>query len=187
MSQPGYPSEKLTVAPKMAEPDSAGRVRIKQDVARAREVCRAAHQTARLWEDGFALPRKSRITSEFGTGREYNGKVTSRHMGTDFNGKVGDPIVATNRGRVALVAPFYLAGNVVYLDHGEGLVSGYFHLSKALVKTGDMVEKGQVIGRVGRTGRVTGPHLHWIMRYGGVTLDPMSVVSLLNNSVSGER
>lgn len=185
--QPSYPSERLTVAPNMAEPDSAARIRIRRDVALAREVSRGAHTTARLWEDGFVLPRKSRITSNFGTGREYNGKVTSRHLGTDFNGKVGDPIVATNRGRVALVARFYLAGNVVYLDHGEGIVSGYFHLSKALVKTGDLVEKGQVIGRVGRTGRVTGPHLHWIMRYGGVTLDPMSVVALLSNPDSTSR
>ncbi len=178
--QPGYPTERLTVAPGMAEPDSAGRARIARDVARAREVSRAGHGTERLWEPGFQLPRPSRITSQFGTGREYNGKVTSRHLGTDFNGKVGDPIVATNRGRVALVARFYLAGNVVYLDHGEGLISAYFHLSRTLVKPGQLVEKGEPIGRVGRTGRVTGPHLHWVMRYGGVTVDPMSVVSLLS-------
>lgn len=183
---PDYPSERLTVAPRMAEPDSAARVRIARDIARARAVSRAAHETARLWEGGFVLPRKSRITSAFGTGREYNGKVTSRHLGTDFNGKVGDPIVATNRGRVALVARFYLAGNVVYLDHGEGLISAYFHLSRALVKPGEIVERGQVIGRVGMTGRVTGPHLHWVMRYGGVTLDPMSVVGLLGGSEEGE-
>jgi peptidase M23-like protein len=177
--QPSYPSERLTVAPTMAEPDSAARVRIARDIARAREVSRSAHGTEQLWQGEFVLPRRSRITSDFGTGREYNGKVTSRHLGTDFNGKVGDPIVATNRGRVALVARFYLAGNVLYLDHGEGLISAYFHLSRTLVKPGQVVEKGQLIGRVGRTGRVTGPHLHWVMRYGGVTIDPMSVVDLL--------
>jgi murein DD-endopeptidase MepM/ murein hydrolase activator NlpD len=163
----------------MAQPDSAARVRIARDIARARSVSRSAHGTERLWEGPFRLPRPSRITSEFGTGREYNGKVTSRHLGTDFDGKVGYPVIATNRGRVALVARFYLAGNVVYLDHGEGLISAYFHLSRALVKEGQMVEKGQRIGNVGRTGRVTGPHLHWVMRYGGVTLDPMSVLALL--------
>lgn len=179
VDQPTYPSERLSVAPKMAEPDSVGRARIARDIARARAVSRAAHCTAQLWEGGFLLPRTSRVTSAFGTGREYNGKVTSRHLGTDFNGRVGDPIVATNRGRVALVARFYLAGNVIYLDHGNGLISAYFHLSRSLVKTGDVVEKGQLIGRVGRTGRVTGPHLHWVMRYGGVTLDPMSVLALL--------
>ena len=188
VTQPTYPSERLSVAPRMAEPDSAGRVRIARDIARARAVSRAAHGTEQLWEGGFRLPRTSRVTSAFGTGREYNGKVTSRHLGTDFNGRVGDPIVATNRGRVALVARFYLAGNVIYLDHGSGLISAYFHVSRSLVRIGDVVEKGQLIGRVGQTGRVTGPHLHWVMRYGGVTLDPMSVLSLLGrDSVQSQR
>lgn len=184
VTRPAYPSEQLTVAPRMAEPDSAGRAKIARDSKRARAVSRAAHGTAQLWEGGFRLPRPSRITSDFGTGREYNGKVTSRHLGTDFDGRVGSPIIATNRGRVALVARFYLAGNVIYLDHGGGLISGYFHLSKTLVKAGQVVEKGQVIGQVGRTGRVTGPHLHWIMRYGGITLDPMSVLQLLGRDSS---
>ena len=185
VDQPTYPSERLTVAPRMAHPDSAARVRIARDIARARSVSRSAHGTERLWDGPFRLPRSSRITSGFGTGREYNGKVTSRHLGTDFNGVVGDSIVATNRGRVAMVADFYLAGKVIYLDHGEGLISAYFHLSRALVKTGDLVEKGQLIGRVGRSGRVTGPHLHWVMRYGGVTVDPMSVLRLLGQEESG--
>ena len=186
VEQPGYPSERLRVAPKMAEPDSAGQARIARDIARARSVSRGAHATERLWQGPFLLPRQSRITSSFGTGREYNGRVTSRHLGTDFNGVVGDPVLASNRGRVALVANFYLAGKVIYLDHGEGLISAYFHLSRALVKTGDMVEKGQLIGRVGRSGRVTGPHLHWVTRYGAVTVDPMSVVNLVGrDAVSG--
>jgi murein DD-endopeptidase MepM/ murein hydrolase activator NlpD len=179
--QPSYPTERLRVAPRMAEPDSAARVRIARDIARARAVSRSAHATSRQWDGAFLLPRDSRITSPFGSGRMYNGKVTSRHLGTDFNGAVGDPIVAPNRGRVVLVANFYLAGRVLYLDHGSGLISAYFHLSRALVKTGDLVEKGQVIARVGRSGRVTGPHLHWVMRYGGVTIDPLSVVALMED------
>lgn len=174
-----YPQERLRVAPSMAQPDSAARVRIAREVARAREVSRAAHQTERLWEEPFLRPRPTRITSPFGTAREYNGAVTSRHLGTDFSGAVGAPVLATNRARVALVADFYLAGKVVYLDHGEGLISAYFHLSQALVKAGDYVERGQRIGGVGQSGRVTGPHLHWVMRYGGVTVDPMSVLALL--------
>ncbi|MBK6778888.1 MAG: M23 family metallopeptidase [Gemmatimonadetes bacterium] len=174
-----YAHERLRVAPAMAEPDSAARARIAREVARAREVSRGAQQTARQWSAPFLRPRPTRITSRFGTAREYNGAVTSRHLGTDFAGAVGTPVRATNRGRVALVADFYLAGKVVYLDHGEGLISAYFHLSKALVRTGDTVERGQVIGSVGQSGRVTGPHLHWVMRYGGVTVDPMSVLALL--------
>jgi murein DD-endopeptidase MepM/ murein hydrolase activator NlpD len=85
---------------------------------------------------------------------------------------------AAARGVVALVANFYLAGRAVYLDHGGGLVTGYFHLSRITVREGDTVKTGQVIGAVGRTGRVTGPHLHWIARYGRVTVDPMSLVGL---------
>ena len=177
--QGDYPHERLQVAPSMAQPDSAARVRIAREVARAREVSRGAHQTPQLWLEPFVRPRPTRITSPFGTAREYNGAVTSRHLGTDFSGAVGTPVLATNRARVALVADFYLAGKVVYLDHGEGLISAYFHLSQALVRTGDYVERGQRIGSVGQSGRVTGPHLHWVARYGGVTVDPMSVLALL--------
>ena len=96
-------------------------------------------------------------------------------MGTDFAGAVGTPVVAPARGVVALVADFYLAGRAVYLDHGAGLVTGYFHLSQADVQQGDTVKAGQRIGAVGRSGRVTGPHLHWIMRYGTISVDPMSM------------
>jgi len=79
---------------------------------------------------------------------------------------------------VALVADFYLAGHAVYLDHGGGLVTGYFHLSRVAVTAGDTVAAGTVIGAVGRSGRATGPHLHWIARYGGITVDPMSLFAL---------
>lgn len=177
--QPNYSAERLRVAPRMAEPDSAARVKIDQDIARAREVGRATHDSERLWNGPFLLPRPTRITSTFGTGREFNGRVTSRHLGTDFSGAVGAPVRATNRGRVALVADFYLAGKVVYLDHGQGLVSAYFHLSRAGVKPGELVDRGQIIGAVGQSGRVTGPHLHWVMRYGNTTVDPMSVVEVM--------
>ena len=105
----------------------------------------------------LTLPRDSRITSPYGGAREYNGQVTSRHTGTDFAGAVGAPVGAAARGVVALVADFYLAGRAVYLDHGAGLVTGYFHLSQADVAEGDTVAAGQRIGAVGRTGRVTGP------------------------------
>jgi murein DD-endopeptidase MepM/ murein hydrolase activator NlpD len=83
---------------------------------------------------------------------------------------------AAARGIVRLVDEFDLAGNVVYIDHGEGLVTGYFHLSRQDVAAGDTVSAGQVIGRVGATGRVTGPHLHWIVRYGRISVDPMSLL-----------
>lgn len=185
-----YPVEHLRVAPRMAEPDSAARVRIARETRRARRVSRAAHDTPRLWEEPFLLPISARITSSYGTGREFNGKLQSRHLGTDFNGRTGDPVYAANVGRVVLVSNFYLAGKVIYLDHGEGLVSAYFHLSRSLVRVGQEVPRGHLIGEVGQSGRVTGPHLHWVVRYGTTTVDPMSLVALLGGnpaSVNSEQ
>jgi murein DD-endopeptidase MepM/ murein hydrolase activator NlpD len=114
----------------------------------------------------------------FGDGREFNGQVQSRHMGLDLAGPSGEPVVAAARGVVALVDEFHLAGNVVYIDHGAGLITAYFHLSRQDVAKGDTVEAGQQIGLVGATGRVTGPHLHWVARYGSVTVDPGSLLAL---------
>ena len=176
--QPVYASERLTVAPRYAEPDSASRARIDAELAQSRAISRQAHDTPRLWSGPFVRPRPSRVTSVYGTGREFNGRVTSRHLGTDFAGSVGAPVRAAGRAVVALVADFYLAGHAVYLDHGGGLVTGYFHLSRADVVAGDTVAAGEVIGAVGRSGRATGPHLHWIARYGGITVDPMSLFQL---------
>lgn len=176
--RPDYPRERITVPPRMVEYDSAIKARIESEGQRARAVSRRSHDTPRLWSLPFTLPRPGRITSPYGGAREYNGKVTSRHTGTDFAGAVGASVVAPTRGVVALVADFYLAGKAVYLDHGAGLVTGYFHLSRADVAAGDTVSAGQRIGAVGRSGRVTGPHLHWIMRYGTISLDPMTMVAL---------
>ena len=178
VARENYPRERLRVAPRMARPDSAAAARIDREVAQARAIARASHATPSLWVGAFRLPRPSHITSRFGAAREFNGEITSRHLGTDFAGKVGAPVSAPARGVVALVADFYLAGHALYLDHGGGLVTGYFHLSRTLVAPGDTVLPGQAIGEVGRTGRVTGPHLHWIARYGSINVDPMSLVEL---------
>ncbi len=182
---PSYPREQLKVPPRMVQYDSVTRTRVESELERAREVSRRSHQTPRLWSLPLTLPRASRITSSYGGAREYNGQVTSRHTGTDFAGAVGTPVGAAARGVVRLVADFYLAGRAVYLDHGAGLVTGYFHLSQADVAEGDTVAAGQRIGAVGRTGRVTGPHLHWIMRYGTISVDPMTLVELGRNE--GQR
>lgn len=173
-----YPLERLRVAPQFgAPPDSALLARQRRESAMAAAVSRAAHQTPRLFEEPFLAPRPSRITSGFGGGRTFNGAVTSRHMGTDYQGAVGAPVRAANRGVVRIVDAFYLGGNVVYLDHGAGLVTAYLHLSKHRVAVGDTVQRGDVIGEVGATGRVTGPHLHLIVRYGNITVDPESLIA----------
>lgn len=174
-----YPLERLRVAPKFsAPPDSALARRMRLEAERAAAVSRASHDTPPLWTQAFAVPRASRVTSGFGGGRTFNGTVTSRHMGTDYAGGVGAPVRAANRGVVRLVGRFHLGGNVVYLDHGAGIVSAYLHLSKQLVAEGDTVARGAIIGHVGATGRVTGPHLHFIARYGGITVDPASLFAL---------
>jgi len=176
--QPDYPRERLRVPPRFAQPDSAAQARIAGEVAQSRAISQRTHDTPRLWEGRFVRPRPGRITSTYGSARVFNGEVTSRHMGTDFAGKIGAPVRAAGRGVVALVADFYLAGHAVYLDHGGGLLTGYFHLSRIDVTQGDTVAAGQTIGGVGRSGRVTGPHLHWIARYGGITVDPASLFLL---------
>lgn len=170
---------RLAVSSRFTQPmDSATTARIARENAKAREVGRQSHGTPRLWRSPFLRPRSTTITSRFGTGRIFNGAVTSRHLGVDFRGAVGEPVRAANRGIVALVDTFFLAGTLVYVDHGAGVLTGYFHLSEALVAVGDTVQRGQVIGRVGESGRVTGPHLHWAARYGALSVNPLDLVTL---------
>jgi murein DD-endopeptidase MepM/ murein hydrolase activator NlpD len=171
--------EKLHVAAEFSRPATTNTTRrLEGESELARTVGAIALATPPLWQQPFMRPRASRITSGFASGRKFNGTLTSRHTGVDFRGQLGDPVQATNRGVVALVADFYLAGTVVYIVHGAGLVSGYFHLSATPVAIGDTVQRGQIIGRVGQSGRVTGPHLHWIIRYDHTTVDPLGVLSL---------
>lgn len=173
-----YRLERLTVAPRFGSPpDSLTSIRLARDRELAALVSRNAHATPRLWTHVIP-PRDTRITSAFGSGREFNGQVQSRHTGTDLAGAAGAPVAAAARGVVALVDTFFLAGNVIYIDHGAGLVSAYFHLSAQDVVAGDTVQAGQTIGRVGATGRVTGPHLHWVVRYGAISVDPLSLLGL---------
>jgi murein DD-endopeptidase MepM/ murein hydrolase activator NlpD len=167
--------------------DSATAARVARENLRARGVGTRSHDSPPMWTASFLRPRTSVITSEFGSGRLFNGRMTSRHLGVDFRGAVGDPVVATNRGVVALVDHFFLAGNVVYIDHGGGVVTAYFHLSKPLVAVGDTVTRGQRIGLVGATGRVTGPHLHWAARYGTITVNPLDLVALDRKWYSASR
>lgn len=174
----GYPQEMLAVAPAFVRPDSAAAARIQSEIARSRQVSRESQERPRIWQGPFHLPRPSRITSHFGAARVFNGEVRNRHLGTDFAGAIGAPVRSAGRGVVALVANFYLAGRAVYVDHGAGLVTAYFHLSRTFVAEGDTVVVGQRIGAVGQTGRVTGPHLHWVARYGAISVDPMSLLHL---------
>lgn len=175
--QGDYVLERLTVAPQFVAADPETTARQARERELAAEVSQAAHAMPRRWTD-IVLPRDARITSAFGSGREFNGQVQSRHTGVDFAGSVGAPVHAAADGIVALVDSFHLAGNVIYINHGAGLVTGYFHLSEALVGEGDEVVAGDLIARVGMTGRVTGPHLHWLVRYGHTSIDGLSLIGL---------
>jgi murein DD-endopeptidase MepM/ murein hydrolase activator NlpD len=167
--------------------DAATLARIDRENARARAIGRESHNHAPMWTQSFLKPRTSAITSEFGSGRVFNGALTARHLGVDFRGAIGEPIRAANRGVVVLVDRFFLAGNVVYIDHGGGVVTSYFHMSKPLVATGDTVQRGQVIGLVGNTGRVTGPHLHWAARYGALTVNPLDLITIGSSWYSASK
>jgi murein DD-endopeptidase MepM/ murein hydrolase activator NlpD len=171
-------AQPLAVDSSFTRPDPAVEARVARENARAREIGERSHASPPMWTAPFIRPRVSAITSEFGSGRLFNGRLTTRHLGVDFRGAIGEPIRAANRGVVALVADFFLAGNVVYVDHGGGIVTAYFHMSKPLVSAGDTVARGQIIGRVGATGRVTGPHLHWAARYGAITVNPLDLLTL---------
>src|SRR5947209_9830974 len=137
-----------------ARPDSLTEARVERENEEARAVGRRAHSTPALWTQPFVRPRSSRITSNFGSGRLFNGRLASSHGGVDFAGQPGDSVRAANRGVVALVENFFLAGNVVYIDHGAGVVTGYFDLTQALVAVGCTVARGQEIGLVRSAGLV---------------------------------
>ena len=128
----------------------------------------------------FEDPMESKITSAFGNARIYNGKTKSYHSGTDFRASVGTEIKASNNGVVALVMDRFYLGKVIYIDHGRGAYSYYSHMSKSYVAKGEKVKKGEILGLSGKTGRVTGPHLHYAFRLYNTTVDPLQYHQLYN-------
>ena len=159
-------------------PDSALTVRLEHERSLMSAATQQAHRVPKLWTAPFVRPRTGRVTSVFGSGRRVNGVWRSRHSGLDIAGAKGAPVRASNRGVVALVGDFFYGGISIYVHHGEGLTTVYHHLSRLLVSVGDTVQRGQIIGRVGATGRVTGPHLHWGAQYGTISFDPSDLLKL---------
>jgi murein DD-endopeptidase MepM/ murein hydrolase activator NlpD len=133
----------------------------------------------RLWEGAFIAPVSSDVTSPFGYRRIINGVARAPHTGVDLKAAMGTEILAANHGRVVLLGDFFFSGNSVVLDHGGGLHTVYFHLSEFKVLPGAKVRKGEVIGLVGMSGRVTGPHLHWGARINDARVDPFELVKKL--------
>ncbi len=176
-----YPESHITVARKFVTPSRAQRRRATRE-ARVMTAAMAHPSSERLWRGSFARPVPGPQTSAFGTKRTYasdhNKKKYNRHYGWDLDGSIGDPISASNRGRVVLAANRFYSGGTVILDHGEGLYTLYFHMSRIDVKEGDVVEKGQGLGAVGASGQVTGPHLHFAVKFDGLYQDARYLVDL---------
>ena len=131
-----------------------------------------------LWDGAFIEPTQGRISGRFGSRRIINGQSKNPHSGEDIAAPRGTNVAAMNSGTVRLVIDHFFTGRGVILDHGVGLYSMYFHLSETSVKKDQLVKKGQTIGKVGSTGRATGPHLHWGVRLNGSRINPYSLTTL---------
>ena len=183
-----YAKEQIEVAKEKVNPQKKEvKERIAKEYKEAMDIYAYVSKNSYVSKP-FILPLSSTITSDFGKARVYNGSLKGYHSGTDFRAKTGTPIVAVNDGRVVLVKNRFYSGGSVVIDHGYGLYSCYFHLSDFGVKEGDIVQQGEQIGLSGATGRVTGPHLHFAVRVGGVQVDPLQLIELFNTKLlKGER
>ena len=156
-----------------------------QQLARIREESQRQRQLYLRYSDyptprqGFVLPLEGRVSSLFGHRRFFNGEPRNPHSGLDIAAPTGTPVLAPASGQVVMVDNLYYNGKTVFLDHGQGLITMYCHLSEQAVAEGESVEQGQVIGLVGATGRVTGPHLHWSVSLNGYRVDPTTLMALL--------
>ena len=147
-----------------------------QRIARERKRIRAAFRTFSTTNDvelDFVIPVEGRFSSPFGLRRFFNGQARNPHSGLDIAAPEGTPIVSPASGSIVETGDFFFNGNSVFIDHGQGLITMFCHLSEILVKKGQPVERGQTIGKVGMTGRVTGPHLHWSVSLNDARVEPL--------------
>jgi len=168
---------KLSVEGKFTEPTPEQQKQI-QDAQGIKKEYLNRVTPKREWSGQFTAPVDAAISDVFGSQRVFNGKTSSPHLGLDFRVPSGTPIAALNDGTVILARPLYFEGNFVVLDHGQGLLTLYLHLSEFKVHEGDEVKRGQEIGLSGGTGRATGPHLHVAVRWQGTYLDPARLLTL---------
>ncbi len=166
-----YRTGKLTVAPKFVEPGPEEQKEIAAD-REIKDKIFAASAPVPLWQGNFRVPVKAPPTDSFGTRRMFNGKLASIHKGMDFRAPAGTVVRASNDGIVLLARHLYYEGNCVIIDHGLGLYTLSMHFSRIDVQEGQRVKTGDKLGLSGATGRVTGPHLHWAVRWENAYLDP---------------
>jgi murein DD-endopeptidase MepM/ murein hydrolase activator NlpD len=174
-----FATENLQVGKQFVEPNPEQLERAKAEQERLRHILDGV-TSERLWQGAFRLPLEG-VTKggNFGKRRILNGKPGSPHTGVDFPAPTGTLVRAPQRGRVVLAEGLYFSGNTVVLDHGLGVYTLYGHLSEISVNVGDMVEMGALLGRVGATGRVTGPHLHWGLTVERARVNPLQLIRVL--------
>lgn len=176
-----FPEQHLSLPKRYVTPNRKLQARINRENRIIRQAF--AHPADWPVEGSFARPLAGKVTGAFGTRRVLNGKTQSRHMGVDLRAATGEPVHAAGNGRVVLTGDFYLSGKSVFIDHGDGVFSMYFHLSRIDVQKGDTVPNGALIGRAGATGRSAGPHLHFSMRVKGAHIDPLGFIEALQGGV----
>jgi hypothetical protein len=179
-----FATRRLRVASQFVEPAAAEIARIAAEAARLDQIFTTVTVPDRLGP--FTAPIAGAPGSNFGTRSIFNGEPRAPHAGIDFRGAVGTRIAAPGAGRVVLAEPLFFTGETVIIDHGLGLYSLLAHLSRIDVSAGQSVLPGDVVGLLGATGRVTGPHLHWTVRLGAARVDPMRLLALLGPAHSGD-
>jgi murein DD-endopeptidase MepM/ murein hydrolase activator NlpD len=173
-----FATESLKVAPNFVQPSPEQLARADAERQHLREIF-ATITPEKLWQGPFRVPLDGVKTGgNFGKRRVLNGQPGSPHSGVDFPAPTGTPVHAAQRGRVVLAEPLYFSGNTVLVDHGLGVYTLYGHFSETTVKPGDQVEAGALLGKVGATGRVTGPHLHWGLTVNRARVNALQVVAL---------
>jgi murein DD-endopeptidase MepM/ murein hydrolase activator NlpD len=173
-----FRTRRLTVDEAFVTPPASEEARIARE-ARLLQMVWASSPGKQRWTGPFLRPVPHEANSAFGTRSIFNGKPRTPHGGADFLSPAGTSVHAPNGGRVVVARNLYFSGNTVVIDHGVGLFSMLAHLSAIDVHEGETVEAGRIIGTVGATGRVTGPHLHWAVRAGGARVDPLALLALL--------
>jgi murein DD-endopeptidase MepM/ murein hydrolase activator NlpD len=173
-----YPTIALRVSEEFTAPDSQALARVEQEQELKTKVF-SVLSPEREWSGRFTVPVSSSVSGAFGTQRKFNGLIESVHHGLDYRAQPGTSVSAANRGTVLLARNLFFEGNCVVLDHGQGLLTLYMHLSEIKVHEGDKVARGEEIGLSGATGRATGPHLHMAVRWQGVYVNP-AVMQKLN-------
>jgi murein DD-endopeptidase MepM/ murein hydrolase activator NlpD len=181
-----FPVRRLKVDPAFVNPPASAIAQIRDDQASLERVF--SHSAPdRLWSAPFIRPVPESTAGNFGSRSVFNGVARNPHSGTDFPSPQGTPIKTPNRGRVVLARELYFSGNTVIIDHGLGMFSLLAHLSVISVHENQELAEGELVGKVGATGRVTGPHLHWAIRVGDARVDPMSLLALLGPTTTGNE